>query len=85
MLVAALLSTARGIVTDEVGAALEFPATFSSTSSTVSASLELSRYMYRGPSGLQQWTRTFNGEMVGPTLRIKPGDTLTVGLRNQWA
>ena len=32
-----------------------------------------------------QRTRAFNGGLVGPTLRVKPGDTLTVALTNSLA
>ena len=39
-------------------------------------------YTYTGPNGVVQRTRTYNGDMAGPTIRIKPGDTLTVTLTN---
>jgi FtsP/CotA-like multicopper oxidase with cupredoxin domain len=40
--------------------------------------LTLSRYLYNGPNGLQQWTRAYNNELSGPTIRVKPGDTLHI-------
>ena len=80
-----LLPHAACIVTDVVGAPLEHPAVHSSTSSDVSVALTLSRYLYRGANGLQQYTRSFNGELCGPTIRVKPGDTLRIVLTNALA
>jgi FtsP/CotA-like multicopper oxidase with cupredoxin domain len=32
-----------------------------------------------------QWTRAYNGELVGPTIRVKPGQTLKIRLHNRLA
>lgn len=31
----------------------------------------------------ERWAMTYNGEVTGPTLRVHPGDTLTINLTNQ--
>ncbi|KAL1503729.1 hypothetical protein AB1Y20_012200 [Prymnesium parvum] len=77
-----LLDFASAIITDVAGSPLEHPATFSSTASEFNISLTLQRYLYSGPNGLQQYTRAFNGELAGPTIRLKPGDTLHLTLTN---
>ena len=77
-----LTASAMAIVTDVAGAPLEFPTVHSSTATEHTITMTLSRYLYNGPDGLQQWTRTFNGELAGPTLRIKPGDTFHITLVN---
>ena len=73
-----LVASALGIDTSSTGAAIEYPAVVYS-SSTVT--LTLSEYEYVGPSVTQN-TRTFNGELVGPTISVSPGDTLTLTLAN---
>ena len=80
-LVPALLLPCFAIDTTTIGAALEYPAVVSSTTSSVTAALTLAEYDYVGP-GVTQRTRVYNGEMAGPTIRIKPGDTVTVTLTN---
>ena len=76
------LHEARSIVTDVIGAPLQYPAEFSSTSTQFTATLTLQRYLYNGPNGLQQYTRSFNGDLAGPTIRVKPGDTFHIQLTN---
>ena len=75
---------ANGIVTDVAGTALEYPAVLESTATSWTAELELSVYSYVGPTVTQN-TRTFNGELTGPTIKVKPGDTLQVALTNSLA
>ena len=65
-----LVVPALGIDTSSTGAAIEYPDVVYS-SSTVT--LTLSEYTYQGPSVTQN-TRTFNGELVGPTISVNPGD-----------
>ena len=61
-----LLGT-TAITTDVTGAALEHPTILSSTASAWSVELNMSIYTYTGPDVVQQ-TRSFNGELVGPTV-----------------
>ncbi|KAL1519183.1 hypothetical protein AB1Y20_003443 [Prymnesium parvum] len=82
LLLASSLQGASAIVTDVIGAALEQPTSFSSTQTEFTVSLTLQRYLYTGPNNLQQYTRAFNNELTGPTIRIKPGDTLHIELTN---
>jgi hypothetical protein len=55
------------ITTNVAGAALERPAILSSTASAWSVALSMSVYTYTGPGVVQQ-TRSYNGELVGPTV-----------------
>jgi len=55
------------ITTDVTGAALEHPTILSSTASAWSVELNMSIYTYTGPDVVQQ-TRSYNGELVGPTV-----------------
>jgi hypothetical protein len=71
-----------GITTNAVGQPIEFPPVLSSNSNEVAVSLELARYLFEGPDSLKQYTRTYNGMMGGPTIRIKPGDTLKITMTN---
>ena len=64
-----------------IGAPIAYPTVVKSSSTTVSASLTLAEATYVGP-GVTQKTRLYNGEFPGPTIRVKPGDTLTVTLTN---
>ena len=64
------LSPAAAIVTDVVGTPHEEPTVVSSASANVAVSLTLARHLYVAPDGLQQWTRAFNGELTGPTIRV---------------
>ena len=43
--------------------------------------LTIAKYNYSAPDGLLL-TRTFNGLMGGPTIRVSPGESLTVRLIN---
>ena len=70
------------ITTNAVGQPIEFPPVLSSESNEVSVSLQLGRYLFEGPNGLRQFTKTYNGIMGGPTIRVKPGDTLKITLTN---
>lgn len=71
--VASLLTTySLAIDTTSTGGPIEYPAVVYS-SSTVT--LTLSEYTYVGPSVTQN-TRTFNGELVGPTISVNPGHCL---------
>ena len=67
-----LVASTLAIDTSSTGAAIEYPAIVYS-SSTVT--LTLSEYTYVGPSVTQN-TRTFNGELTGPTISVNPGDCL---------
>ena len=67
----------KAVDTSSTGAAIEFPAVQSGTSFT----LTLDEYTYVGPTVTQN-TRAFNGEIVGPTLRLHPGTTITLTLTN---
>ena len=80
-LVLALLPWCNAITTSTIAAAIEFPTTISSGTSTVSVTLSMAEYDYVGPAVTHR-TRVYNSEIVGPTIRIKPGDTLTVDLTN---
>lgn len=72
---------AQTIDTATVGATLAFPVEASSSTSTVDVALSMAEYDYTGP-GVTQRTRAYNGGMAGPTIRLKPGDTLNVVLTN---
>ena len=72
-----LLHVAAGIVTDQVGAPIEWPPVDTSKAVT----LTLAEGVYRGIS-VEQNTRMFNGNIVGPTIRVSPGDTFTITLKN---
>ena len=82
VIIFAVGSLCQTIVTDTAGAALQYPVEHSSTATEHTVELTLSRYLYRGPDGLQQYTRAFNGELTGPTLRVKPGDTFHIHITN---
>ena len=58
---------ATAITTEVTGAALEHPTILSSSASAWSVTLTMSVYTYTGPDVVQQ-TRSFNGELVGPTV-----------------
>ena len=63
--------------TQELARPIEFPEVVSSRTSIISTTLTLSDYTYVGP-GLTQKTLAYNGNMVGPTIRVKPGDTVHI-------
>ena len=77
MLAPLLLAAPLAITTDTVGADVEFPVV--DTSSAVT--LTIAESMYTGP-GVQQRTRLYNGDIVGPTIRVQPGSTFTITLQN---
>lgn len=77
-----MLTACRAIVTDVIGSPFEQPVVHQSENSEFTVILSLSRYQYSGPSGLSIWTRSFNDEIAGPTIRIKPGDTFHIQLTN---
>ena len=79
------LVSSQTIITDTAGAALQHPIEHSSTATSHTVQLSLSRYLYSGPNGLQIYTRSFNGELTGPTLRLKPGDTFHITMTNDLA
>src|SRR3954454_22907305 len=41
------------------------------------------RYAYNDVGGYQLYTRTYEGTLPGPTLRVQPGDTLRINLANE--
>ena len=41
------------------------------------------RYAYNDVGGYQLYTRTYEGTLPGPTLRVQPGDTLRINLVNE--
>ena len=70
-----------GIDTTSTGAPIAYPSVIASTTATLS----LGEYTYVGP-GVTQKTRAFATDgLVGPTIRISPGDTLTLTLNNNLA
>ena len=71
----------QAIDTQSIGAQIEFSAVVQSATTTVAASLTLAVRDYIGP-GVTQRTRSYNDEFSGPTIRVKPGDTLTITLTN---
>ena len=73
------------IITNVAGTPIQYPIEYSSTATEFTVNLTLSRYLYNGPNGLQQWTRAYNNELSGPTIRVKPGDTLHIRLTNNLA
>ena len=76
-----VVGAALGIDTTSTGAAIEYPAVIASTT----VALSLSEYTYVGPACTQK-TRSFATDgVVGPTIRVSPGDTLTLTLSNQLA
>jgi len=40
------------------------------------------KYAYRDVGGYRLYMRTYDGKVPGPTLRLKPGDTLKLKLVN---
>ena len=80
-LLCCLLLAVNAIDTSTIGAAIEFPIDVSSTTTTVAVTLDMAEYTYVGP-GVTQRTRAYNGALAGPTIRIKPGDTLVVTFTN---
>merc|ERR1719231_606578 len=76
-MMASFAMAAVAIVTDQVGAPIEFAPVDTSKAVT----LTLAEGVYRGV-GVEQNTRMFNGNIVGPTIRVSPGDTFTVTLKN---
>lgn len=75
------LFAAGAIVYDTAGAEFAEPLEISSEGGTVKVDLTLAAYELSAP-GYTQKTRAYNGELVGPTIRVKPGQTLKVDLTN---
>ena len=63
-----------------IGAPIEFPPVVYSHSDSLSTTLTLAEADYVGP-GVTQRTRLYNGG-IGPTIRVKPGDILSITLNN---
>ena len=65
-----------------VGEALEQPASVSpSAGGNTTANLTIGAALYEGPQ-YKIYTRLYNGDIPGPTLRVKKGGTLHVELSN---
>jgi len=75
-----LLATSLAVDTTSTGAPIEYPAVQSGTS----FALTMDEYTYVGPAVTQN-TRAYNGDIVGPTLRVQPGSTITLTLTNNLA
>jgi len=58
------------------------PPTFSSTDGELNIVLDVKYGTYE-LAGCQIHVRSYNGQPVGPMLRLKPGDTLNMTIRNQ--
>ena len=71
---------AQAITTSSTGGAIEYPTEVSGSI----FSLTLDEYTYVGPTVTQN-TRAYNGDIVGPTLRVSPGTTITLTLTNDLA
>ena len=65
------------IDTTTIGATIEFPV----VDATKAVTLNLAEGDYSGP-GVVQKTRMYNGEQVGPTIKVSPGDTLNINVVN---
>jgi len=77
-----LTQAAAVITTDTAGEPIGFPADIGTRSgTTVTVALRLAQHTYVGVGCVQE-TRAFNGEVPGPTIRVKPGDTLVLELHN---
>jgi FtsP/CotA-like multicopper oxidase with cupredoxin domain len=72
-----LLSTSAAIDTATIGAPIEFP----TVDSSLSVTLTLAEGQYEGP-GVVQNTRMYNGQVLGPTIKVSPGDTLNINVIN---
>src|SRR5215212_4109380 len=59
------------------GAAFRNPEVISSTNGVLKATLTVA-YADSMIAGCPVHLRTYNGSLVGPTLRVKPGDTLSI-------
>jgi len=57
------------------------PIEFAPVDSTRAVTLTLAEGIYNGPT-VQQRTRMFNGQILGPTILVRPGDAFTVTLVN---
>ena len=68
---------ALAIDTTTTGAPIEYATVLTGTSVT----LTLDEYTYTGPDVVQD-TRGFNSGLVGPTIRVTPGTTLSLTLTN---
>jgi len=80
---ALFLPATLAIDTSTIGAPIEYQTVTQTASgaNSLSVSLNISVYVYNGPAVVQN-TRGYNGELTGPTIRVNPGDTLTITLTN---
>lgn len=62
--------------------AFQAPPTFSSKDGELNITLDVKYGTYE-IAGCKVHLRSYNGQPVGPTLRLKPGDTLNMTIRNQ--
>ena len=67
----------HAIDTATIGASIEYPVVDSSRAVT----LTLAEGDYSGP-GVVQKTRMYNGEVLGPTIKVSPGETLNITVVN---
>ncbi|KAL1499200.1 hypothetical protein AB1Y20_013708 [Prymnesium parvum] len=65
------------------GAPLIVLPSHSSSGLELFVSLTIEQYLLVLPDDLQQYTSGYNGGLTGPTIRVKPGSTLHVELKNQ--
>ena len=75
---------AADVWTDKPDAPLYQPPVLSSGSTGhLFVQLNLSIVEYTSAAGVAQRTRAFNGRLIGPTTRVRPGDdTLRIQLQN---
>lgn len=82
MLPVVLCAVRAAVDYSAVGAALETPTTYSSADGELTLDLRLQEFRYTSPSGSSFYGRAFNGELPGPVIRVKAGDTLNINLYN---
>ena len=83
LLSSVVLPATLAIDTSTIGAPIEYQTVTQTASgaNSLSVSLNMAVYTYNGPAVVQN-TRGYNGELLGPTIRVNPGDTLTITLTN---
>lgn len=62
-----------------IGSPLEKPVELSDDKIT----LTLERRLYVGPNNLKQWMYSINGEVIGPTLRVRAGEVFELKFQNK--
>ncbi|KAL1520688.1 hypothetical protein AB1Y20_022257 [Prymnesium parvum] len=72
----------RGEQSKIVGATFSQPPSIFSEGHALRVALSLHRHLYQGPNELQQYVYAYNGVIVGPTLRAKPGDKVYIQMAN---